>query len=91
MHVTTPPRTATDLGRYLPRLHAVAAIDEFAHVRLIDHDELTEAALALDGRRNAARPRFAVDVADDGAESPGESWTRVRLIETGRRRKPRFS
>ena len=55
--LTTPLRTAADLGRYLPRLHAVAAIDAFAHARLIELDELAEAALALGGRRNAARLR----------------------------------
>ncbi len=80
---TTPLRTATDLGRYLPRLHAVAAIDAFAHAHLIDLDKIAEAALALGGRRNAARLRAAVEVADDAAESPGESWTRVRLIDAG--------
>jgi len=81
--VTTPMRTAADLGRYLPRLHAVAAIDAFAHAHLIDLDELAEAAQALGSRRNAARLRAAVNIADGGAESPGESWTRVRLIDAG--------
>ena len=81
--VTTPLRTAVDLGRYLPRLHAVAAIDAFAHAHLIELDVLAEAALALCGRRNAARLRAAVAIADDGAESPGKSWTRVRLIDAG--------
>jgi hypothetical protein len=81
--VTTPLRTAADLGRYLPRLHAVVAIDAFADAHLIDLDVLAEAALALGGRRNAARLRAAVGIADDGAESPGESWTRVRLIDAG--------
>ena len=81
--VTTPLRTATDLGRYLPRLHAVAAVDAFARARLVDIVELADAALILGNRRNAARLRAAVEIADDGAESPGESWTRVRLIDAG--------
>jgi hypothetical protein len=81
--VTTPLRTASDLGRYLPRLHAVAAIDAFAHAHLVDIGELAEAALVLGGRRNAARLRAAVEIADAGAESVAESWARVRLIDAG--------
>ncbi len=81
--LTTHPRTALDLGRYLPRLHGVAAIDAFLHRGLVNLADLSERAAALHGRRNAALLRAVLDIGDAGAQTPGESWTRVRLVDAG--------
>lgn len=81
--LTTHPRTALDLGRHLPRLHAVAALDAFLHQGLVNPADLSERAAALSGRRNVARLRAVIDIGDAGAQTPGESWTRVRLIDAG--------
>lgn len=83
LRMTTPLRTALDLGRYLPPLGAVGALDRFLAAGLVTPDELAGAAVQLAGRRNARLLRARIDMADPASESPGESWTRVRIIEAG--------
>lgn len=80
---TTDLRTALDCGRFLPRLQAVAAVDAFLHAGSVDKGELWARALPLAGERNCALLRDVVLVSDAGAQSPPESWTRVRLIDAG--------
>lgn len=82
IRVTSPERTALDCARFLPRLEAVAALDQFLR-RGVDPAALTERAAVLAGRRNVARLRAVLDAADAGAESPGESWTRVLVLDAG--------
>ena len=81
--VTTPARTALDLGRYLDRDAAVAHLDALAAatgVRAMD-------AIALAGRYSGARgmrrARVALALMDGGAQSPRESSLRLLLIDDG--------
>jgi very-short-patch-repair endonuclease len=75
--VTTPIRTALDLGRIQPLEDAVIALDRFLAPGLVFPEELrTTAALATG--RDCRRIRRAAALADGLAESPQE--TRLRLL-----------
>ena len=81
--VTSPARTALDLGCWYPTMTAVAAIDALARatdVKAADIEVLTQ---RYPGRRGIARARRAVGFFDAGAESPKESWLRVVLMKAG--------
>lgn len=75
--VTTPLRTALDLGRLQPVDDAVIALDRFLSTGLVFLDEVRGAAELATGR-DCRRIRAAVDLADGLAESPQE--TRLRLL-----------
>lgn len=81
--VTSPTRTALDLGCWYPTVTAVAAIDALAAVTEIKAADLELLARRYAGRRGIARARRAADLFDAGAQSPKESWLRVVLIEAG--------
>ncbi|MFI0445788.1 type IV toxin-antitoxin system AbiEi family antitoxin [Actinomadura sp. 6N118] len=81
VRVTTPARTALDCARWLPRREAVAALDQFLRDG-VDPASLAEMAVPS-GYRRSKRLSAALDAADRGAASPGESWTRVIVIDAG--------
>lgn len=81
--VTSPARTALDLGRHLPRDHAVRYLDALAAATGVRAED----ALALAGRRSRARgirrAEIALDLMDAGGQSPKETWLRLLLIDAG--------
>jgi hypothetical protein len=83
MRVTTPARTAFDIGRRQPLLVAVPRIDALLRVSgvaVADVRAVSDRNPGVRGIRNAAR---ALDVADAGAESPPESLTRILIVMAG--------
>ncbi|GAA4083313.1 hypothetical protein [Actinomadura miaoliensis] len=82
VRVTSMARTALDCARWLPRREAVAALDQFLR-RGVDPASLAAMARDLAGRPNARRLRDVLRLGDSGAASPGESWTRVMVVDTG--------
>ena len=86
--VTSPVRTALDLGRWLPLLDGVAGLDAMLHACIVDHDELRDAAQRLRGYRHKLRLDKALDLADGRAESPQESRLRIRLVVYARLPEP---
>ncbi len=82
IRVTSLPRTALDCARWLPRIEAVAALDQFLR-RGVERDELREMARVLSGYRGNKRLREIVRLGDPGAASPGESWTRATIVDAG--------
>jgi hypothetical protein len=74
--VTTPLRTALDLGRILPLDEAVIALDRFLRAGLVTLGDLRDAAAVTSGP-GCRQIRRAVGLADGLAESPQE--TRLRL------------
>jgi hypothetical protein len=74
--VTTPLRTALDLGRIVPLDEAVVALDKFLRAGLVTLGELRDAAAVTPGP-GCRQIRRAVALADGLAESPQE--TRLRL------------
>jgi very-short-patch-repair endonuclease len=75
--VTTPLRTALDLGRIVPLDDAVIALDRFLASGLVFAEELRSAAAVATGR-DCRQIRRAASLADGLAGSPQE--TRVRLL-----------
>jgi Protein of unknown function (DUF559) len=81
--VTSPTRTALDLGCWYPKMTAVAGIDALAGATEIKAADVELLARRYSGRRGIARARRAIELFDAGAQSPKESWLRVVLIEAG--------
>jgi very-short-patch-repair endonuclease len=81
--VTSPARTATDLGCWYPTMTAVAAIDALARATDIKAADVELLAQRYAGRRGITRARHSVSLFDAGAQSPKESWLRVVLIQQG--------
>jgi hypothetical protein len=81
--VTTPARTAYDLGRHLPRGQAVARLDALMRAKPFSIEDV----LLLDkrhvGARGVRRLRSVLPLVDGGAASPKETWLRLLLIDAG--------
>jgi len=78
MRVTTPARTAFDIGRGLPVLRAVPILDALFNATGIKPADVAALADRHPGTRGIRRLRAALELADGGAESPQE--TRLRLL-----------
>lgn len=83
LHVTTPLRTAMDLGCKLSRRDALAALDAFMRAYGITHDDLRRNLGRYFRRRGVVQLRELIPLADPRAESAGESWTRLAIIDAG--------
>lgn len=81
--VTTPLRTALDLGRFLSRDQALAALDALLRLGRFGVDELAFELPRLKGQRGVRQLRQLVSLADGRAQSPGESVLRLRWIDAG--------
>jgi hypothetical protein len=81
--VTTPARTAYDLGRHLPRGHAVARIDALMRATPFSVEDVLLLAKRYPGARGLRRLRIAMHDVDGGAASPKETWLRLLLIDAG--------
>jgi hypothetical protein len=81
--VTSLARTALDLARHLPRNVAVRHLDALAHATGVsEHD-----ALSLMSRYPRARwlrrAEVALELMDEGGQSPKETWLRLLFIDAG--------
>jgi hypothetical protein len=81
--VTSPARTALDVGRWYPTMTAVAGIDSLARAVDIKAADVELLAHGYSGRKGIERARRAMELFDAGAQSPKESWLRVVLIQAG--------
>ena len=81
--VTSPTRTALDLGCWYPTMTAVAGMDALARATEIKAADVELLARRYATRRGIVRARRAADLFDAGAQSPKESWLRIMLIEAG--------
>jgi hypothetical protein len=81
--VTSPARTALDLGRHLERDTAVAHIDALAAVTGVTADEIRFLEHRYQRARGIQAARIATELMDGGARSPQESHLRLRLIDAG--------
>ncbi|WP_374458182.1 hypothetical protein [Nocardioides sp.] len=80
LRVTTPLRTACDLGRLLWRFDALAAIDGFLRAGL-DHAELLAEIDRYKGFRGVVQLRTLAPLGDRKAESPPESALRLHWYD----------
>jgi hypothetical protein len=83
LRVTTPLRTALDLGCHLRRRDALAALDQFMRIHDITHAQLSMAAIRFFRRRGVIQLRQLIPLADPRSESQRESWTRLEIIDAG--------
>jgi hypothetical protein len=83
MAVTTPARTAMDLGRHLHRDVAVPHLDALAAATGVTAADTTALIGRYRGARGIRRAQQALALMDSGAESPEESRLRLLLIDAG--------
>src|SRR5262245_5249646 len=81
--VTTPARTAFDLGRHLPRDLAVQHLDSLARASGVTVSDAMSVAEKYPRARGLPRARLALALMDAGAQSPKETWLRLVLIDGG--------
>lgn len=83
VRVTTPARTALDIGCRYPFDRAVAAVDALARATRLPMGEVERLAGTHPGRRGIRKARKVFTLVDPGAESPRETWLRLLLIRAG--------
>ncbi|MEO6792658.1 MAG: hypothetical protein ABI253_06200 [Mycobacterium sp.] len=83
MLVTSPARTALDLGRHLPRDAAVAHLDALARATDVKATDALCLADRYPRARWLRRSGLALGLMDAGAESPRETRLRLLLIDAG--------
>ena len=83
VRVTTPLRTAADLLCLLPRRQALAAADALMREHGFTTAELRRLLVRYFRRRGVVQARNLAPLVDPRAESAGESWTRLEIIDHG--------
>lgn len=83
VRVTTPVRTACDLASLRGRYPALAVYDAFARQFGLTPVDYARQLQRFVGRRGVKQARELATYAVGLAESPGESWTRLAIIDAG--------
>ena len=81
--VTTPARTAFDLGRYQPRNRAVARMDALMRAAPFSNEEVLLLAKRYRGASGVKQLKDALPLVDGGAASPRETWLRLLYMDAG--------
>ncbi|RYP81650.1 hypothetical protein EKO23_23235 [Nocardioides guangzhouensis] len=81
VRVTTPVRTALDLGCKLPRRKALAAMDALMRIHGFTRAELVAELPRYFRRRGSVQLRQLVPLVDGRSESTGESWSRLEISD----------
>jgi len=81
--VTTPARTAFDLGRLLRTGEAVARLDALMRARPFSIEDVLLLTKRHPGARGVRQLRAILPRIDSGAASPKETWLRLLLIDAG--------
>jgi hypothetical protein len=81
--VTSPDRTALDCARYLRPPMALAVLDRMGRLGLVDREVLLVRIEEFRGDRWVGQARYLIVHMEPGAESYGESWFRLRLLDAG--------
>jgi hypothetical protein len=83
VQITSDLRTALDLGCGLGGRDAMAALDGFMRVRGLTRSDFEMALPRYASRRGVVQLRRLIPLADARAESAGESWTRMAILDAG--------
>lgn len=83
LRVTSPLRTAWDLGRQRSRDRALSGLDAMLRLAVFDISELVSGVPRFAGMRWVTVLRELAPLADGRSESPGESVLRLRWIDLG--------
>ena len=81
--VTTPLRTALDLGCSLRPHDALGAMDALMRAQAFSHGDMRVLLRRYRGRRGVVQLRWLVAEVDSRAESQPESWLRWFIVEWG--------
>jgi hypothetical protein len=81
--VTSPERTAFDIGRLVGGDAAVLHLDALGHATRFDPRAVADLAQRHRGSPGLPQLRWALDLHDRGAQSPRETWLRLLLIRAG--------
>jgi hypothetical protein len=81
--VTTPLRTAWDLGRLQRRDQALSGMDAMLRLGEFSYAQLLEGVEHFKRQRGVVQLRWLAPLADGRAESPGESALRLRWYDAG--------
>jgi hypothetical protein len=80
--VTSPIRTAWDLGRFSPRIIAIGGMDALVRVGRVPVEELVDGVRRFRRQRGVVQLRELAPHVDPRAESIGESALRLRWVDT---------
>jgi hypothetical protein len=83
LQVTTPARTAFDIGRMEPFDRAVPILDTLMRATGVTREDVLALADARPGTARLPRLRTALEHTDPGAESPPETTLRLLLTASG--------
>lgn len=83
MPVTTPARTAFDIGRVSSLENAVVRLDALRNATGVSVAAVASVADRHRGARGSVQLRQALALSDAGAESPQETRTRLLLVNAG--------
>lgn len=83
VRVTTPVRTALDLGCKLRRREALAAMDALMRQCGFTVMDLRREIARYFRRRGVVQLRQLVPLVDPAAESSGETWSRLEILDHG--------
>lgn len=81
--MTTPMRTALDLGCNLRRRDALAVLDQFRRRHGLTLEQLVEETGRFRGRRGVVQLRGLLPLSDPRSESVRETWVRLSLRDAG--------
>ena len=79
--VTTPLRTAWDLGRLLHRDQAIGGLDAMERLQAFGHDEMLGGVERFARQRGVVQLRQLAPLADGRSQSMGESTLRLRWLD----------
>ncbi len=83
LSVTTPTRTAFDLGRYQSRAAALGRMDALMRAAPFNIADVGSLIDRYGPARGVRQLRELLPLIDRGAESPRESWLRLLLVDGG--------
>ncbi|MBA2639456.1 MAG: hypothetical protein H0U77_05595 [Nocardioidaceae bacterium] len=83
LRMTVPTRTTVDGLRRLRPPFALSAADAMAHAGLVTRAGVQERIARLRGYPGIVQARYLAHLIDPQIEWPGESWTKLRLVEAG--------
>jgi hypothetical protein len=83
VQVISPVATGVELAMTLPRPFALSAVDALLRSGKADRWAIRAASAQYAGRPGIKQAAEILRYADRRAESPGESWLRLRLIDAG--------
>jgi very-short-patch-repair endonuclease len=81
--VTTPRRTAFDIGCRQPKILAITQLDALMRATGLRVDEVSEVAAGHRGTRGLRKLEAALACVDAGSQSPKETWLRLLLVNAG--------